>query len=140
MTRDYFFRNRFSVKVKYSIPNKATFVHRAAVIHHQNAYFYFGGYTNYTEYDRTIARLDGKTFRWSKLGQLNQGRNGHNVILLQSYFLVVGGYNYDIGSVMSEKCHYSSGKIKCTAQQPGLYYYIDFPELLAVPDNYCKKP
>ena len=124
----------------FKILTKANFVHRAAVIHHQKAYLYFGGYTNNTEFDRTIAQLDGRTFQWSIIGQLNQGRNGHNVVQLQDKFLVIGGYNYDLGSVMAEKCVYSKGNMKCTVQQPSLYYYTDFPELLAVPETYCNKP
>ena len=43
----------------------------------------FGG-SNHVHPDRTeIYRLDAKTYQWKHVGNMNQGRTGHNAIEVQ---------------------------------------------------------
>ena len=81
-----------------------------------------------------IARLDGVTYSWTQVGELIQGRHGHNAIVVQGEILVVGGYS---GSIKTERCIEIDGQMQCGAQEPELEYYTYYPELFAVPDNFC---
>ena len=87
----------------------------------------------YTIAGSIIARLDGSSYKWDKVGQLNQGRNGHNAIHLNGHFLVVGGY----GSYETEKCEYKNNQMVCHSQSPRLSYNALTPELMTVFDDYC---
>ena len=84
----------------------------------------------------TIAKLDADLI-WTKVGELNKGRVGHNVIFDGRFALVVGG---DIlnGSLPTEKCDLSSDAVNCTDQSPSLQKYQYYPELFIVPPNFCK--
>ena len=68
---------------------------------------------------------------------LNQGRFGHNVINTEGHFLVLGGFNR-YNPLISEKCKYENGTIECTTQLPLLIGYELYPELLTVPNDFCK--
>ena len=52
---------------------------------------------------------------------------------IQGDFLVVGGE----GNKLTERCKIEDGQIRCSQQQPGLNYYVYYPELVAVQDDYC---
>ena len=84
------------------------------------------------------------------MGELIQGRYGHNVIEIQGRdgtfsifqniqistigdFLVIGGE----GNKLTERCQDENGQISCTQQRPGLNYYVYYPELVAVSDDFC---
>ena len=95
----------------------------------------FGGQTFSDSTDSTISRLDSITFTWSQVGDLNKGRHGHNVIEIQGEFLVIGGTS---GTLKTERCKLVNGQMLCTEQEPNLYNYREYPELVAVSDNYCK--
>ena len=95
---------------------------------------YFGGQIDTRVSSTTIARLDGLTFTWTKVGDLNQGRHAHSVIEVQGEILVIGGD----GQKMSELCSYQNGQMTCVAQEPDLYRYAFFPELIDVHDDFCK--
>ena len=94
----------------------------------------FGGYTSNNPYDNLIARLDGVTFSWTQVGELTQGRRGHGAIVVQEEILVVGGYP---GSLKTERCNEIESQMRCNAQEPELNGYYYYPELFAVPDNFC---
>ena len=72
---------------------------------------------------------------WSKLGDLVNGRRGHNAIYDGSSLIVVGGYP---GSLKTEKCVISNGHVSCSSQNPELEGNGYYPELFLVPVNYCK--
>ena len=93
----------------------------------------FGGYTSNTSTDNLIARLDGVTFSWGQVGELTQGRWGHGAIVVQGEILVVGGAS----SYKTERCNEIEGQMRCSAQEPELSDYFYYPELFAVPDNFC---
>ena len=107
-----------------------------AVVFFDSGFYYFGGYTKFPNAYNfgVIARLDSNSFQWSKIGQLNKGRSGHNAILIGDEFLIVGGY----GTRDTEKCKYNDGEMVCSAQSPTLDDYGFFPELFAVPDDFCE--
>ena len=118
------------------IPINASYTYYQAVVYAYSSYFYFGGYGLYNgAYSglSTIARLDGSSYKWSKVGQLNKGRNGHNAIHLNGYFLVVGGG----GTYNTEKCGYNNDQMVCQSQSPSLTDYAYTPELMIVGDDYC---
>ena len=75
--------------------------------------------------------LDGQ---WTKAGELNQARNGHNVIYDGEYLMVIGGDKHR----QTEKCSLVDGSVTCTSQNPVLYSYSDYPELFLVSDDFCK--
>ena len=92
----------------------------------------FGGFTN-NGFDTTIARLDSINFTWSQVGELKKGRHAHNVIEIQGDILVIGGSE----QIKTERCSYINGQIQCTLQEPDLFNYVAYPELLLVPSHYC---
>ena len=118
------------------IPINANSIFYQAVVYAYSSYFYFGGHGSYNgKYSDppVIARLDGSTYQWSKVGQLNEGRFGHNAILLNDIFLVVGG-RY---TKKTEKCEYKNDQMVCQSQSPSLTDYAWVPELMIVSDDYC---
>ena len=115
------------------IPFNANDISDLAVVYAHSSYFYFGGYSDAYYNLSIIARLDGESFEWTKVGQLKEGRYGHNAIHLNGYFIVVGGY----GSRKTEKCVYNNNQMICNSQSPSLTYYAYTPELMVVHDDYC---
>ena len=75
--------------------------------------------------------LDGQ---WTQAGLLNQARSGHNVIFDGEFVMVIGG-GY---SCETQKCLIKSENVTCTAQNPELNKYVNYPELFLVSDDYCK--
>ena len=103
-----------------------------AVVYVYSSYFYFGGFDGSSDLS-IIARLDGSSYKWSKVGQLNEGRNGHNAIHLNDIFLFVGGQ----GTKNTEKCEFKNDQMVCHSQFPSLTNYWTTPELMIVTDDYC---
>ena len=66
-----------------------------------------------------------------------QGRRGHNAIVVQGEMLVVGGYSPQTEPYKTERCIETDAQIRCSDQEPKLVNYSYYPELFAVPDNYC---
>ena len=108
------------------IPANANHITETAVVYAYSSFFYFGPYL-------TIARLDGTSYQWSYVDNLNEERSCHNVILLNGHFLVVGGRF----TKKTEKCTYKNDQMVCHSQSPTLSAYHSTPELLAVSDDYC---
>ena len=119
----------FTTVKLFLIPIYANSIFYQAVVYAYSSYFYFGGFG----VNKIIARLDGSSYKWSKVGQLNQGRFEHNAIHLNGHFLVVGGY----GTTNTEKCEYQYDQMVCQSQSPSLTYYVRTPELMIVSDDYC---
>ena len=113
------------------IPINASKLLHQAVVYAYSSYFYFGGYDGSDL--SIIARLDGSSYMWSKVGQLNEGRLGHNAIHLNGFFVVVGGY----GTKNTEKCEYKNDQMVCHSQSPSLNNYGWKPELMIVSLDYC---
>ena len=77
----------------------ASHISHYAMIYYQNGFILFGGLADV----KTIARLDFATSNWTKLGDLNTGRDRHGVIYDDQVFLVIGGF----GNYKTEKCSLS---------------------------------
>ena len=71
---------------------------------------------------------------WAQIGSLNKARQGHGVIQTGSSFLVVGGL---FGPAPTEKCEMSDSQVKCKTMEPTLTGYIQYPELMSVPADFC---
>ena len=78
--------------------------------------------------------MDATTKIWSKVGDLNSARDGHNVIFDGAHFLVIGGY----GTQKTEKCTMANGQMTCIDQNPELTNYAYYSELYMVPLNFCE--
>ena len=136
------------IKLTLSLPNKGGVGGAQAVVYTDSAFFHFGGFVKSVS-SSVVARLDARTYEWSQVGSLNTGRSYLNAILLNNYFLVIGGEttvevegdpgNYTtLFNLKTEKCHMSSGSMICSEQSPTLDNYRLWPELIAVEDSYCR--
>ena len=117
------------------IPVKASSsIHQAPIIFIDGAFYVIGGdgATN----QNVIGKFDATTKKWSKSGELTDGRQGHNAIFDGTSILVVGGA--DTKAVKTEKCLFSNEQITCSEQDPALVYFCFYPELFLVPTNFCK--
>ena len=92
-----------------------------------------GGWPN-RDVGTTIGKLNAETYVWSKAGDLNTSRYGHNVIFDGRHFLVVGGHHKS----GTEKCTLENEKMTCVEQDSTLAYYGDYPALFLVPPLFCK--
>ena len=122
--------NLFNLTIKtLLIPLNASYIFHQIVVYAHSSYFYFGGTST-----STIARQDGLSYKWSKVGQLKQGRIGHNAIYINGQFLVVGGQDVDL---KTERCVYKNNQMVCHSQSPTLTLNHNHPELMIVSDDYC---
>ena len=113
-------------------------IFQAPIVYIVDAFYVFGGSTgikvnNQWQGDTTIGKLDAELV-WSKVGDLNESKWGHNVIFDGNYALVIGG-RY---TMPTEKCTLSTSEVNCTEQNPSLYEYAIYPELFLVPSNFCQ--
>ena len=111
------------------------YLSNAAVLHAQDNFYVFGGYTGRLSVTNVIARLDSKTYQWSMAGQLNTARNYHAAVAIDGEFLIVGG----AGEYDTERCsfHEIDGELTCLDQEPTLLNYFRWPELFLVESNFC---
>jgi len=112
---------------------------RCGVVYAHGSYFVFGG-TPSEIVGQVVARLDGATWTWTDVGRLNNLRYWHSAIYLdtgrEEAFLIVGGS----GENATEKCSYDevADSVTCVEQTgPVLTDYRTWPELFAVPSDYC---
>ena len=120
----------------------ASYIYDQAVVYAHSSYFYFGGDGRPIVNDKPatrsvelsiIARLDGSSYKWSKVGELNEARESHNAIQLNGQFLVAGGRD----TYKTERCTYNNNKMVCHSQSPSLEWYVSTPEFMTVSDDYC---
>ena len=105
------------------------------MIYVDGAFYVFGGAPS-SSVDTIIGKLDAETRVWSKAGDLNASRWGHNVIYDGRHFLVIGGKD----THMTEKCTLTNdGIMMCVDQNPKLTDYAWYPELFFVVDDFCKQ-
>ena len=60
---------------------------------------------------------------------------GHGAVLIDGFFLVVGGYN---DNFQTEKCELHQGTVSCTSQTPVLSGYERYPELFLISESFCQ--
>ena len=104
------------------------------VLYLEEAYYVFSGYGG----DAAIGRMDDSG-QWTKAGELNQARWGHNAIFDGQNIIVVGGNNPGGNYPKdTERCRLQNDTITCTTQEPTLDVYWAHPELFLVSDEFCK--
>ena len=113
------------------------YIYHAPIVFIREAFYVFGGRTDKSHFDNQIGKLDANSV-WSKVGDLQTGRRGHNAIFDGTYALIVGGYAGSNVNVPTEKCSLTSDGMSCTSQNPSLYDYWYYPELFMIPYDYCK--
>ena len=127
-----------SVFKKFNLIKVDSYISHAPIVFIREAFYVFGGRTHKSSFDNQIGKLDANSV-WSKVGDLQTGRNGHNAIFDGTYALIIGGWAGSYVKVPTEKCSLTSDGISCTSQNPSLYYYFRYPELFMIPYDYCKK-
>ena len=106
-----------------------------SAIFHKNGFLIFGSnHGNGNGSNGTIGRLGIETRRWTNVGTMVNARNGHQVIWTGAEIMVVGGG----GEQKTEKCVESTGRWTCTEQKATLDGYWLYPEMMMVPDDFCK--
>lgn len=103
----------------------------------EDSFYLFGGWIGEPDVTtNVIAAFDTTKKQWNKVGELNQARRGHGVIIQEGSFVVVGG----LGKVgETERCSFHNESIECQIVGPNLRDYSDFPEMMKVPENFCPK-
>ena len=88
-----------------------------------------------THVTNVIAAFNTKAKEWKKVGELNNARRDHQVMVNQGEFIVVGGEK----TKTTERCLFLDGLIQCELVEPVLkdLPYSDFRELMRVPFDYC---
>ena len=109
-----------------------------SVIYKEKSFYIFGGYLTSNQHSNVIGRLDTKTMKWSKFGELNKGRCGHNAVEVQGQVLVIGGGDGNSNGVKTERCTFAKNGMNCSLQNPHLEHYWQYPELHIVSDNFCQ--
>ena len=67
--------------------NSGFYTRHNSVVYLQGSYVFFGGYGT-----DIIAKLDGKSFKWSKIGKLNTQRKHHGAIIIGDTVFIVGAH------------------------------------------------
>ena len=101
-----------------------------AVIFHGGNHFFFGGFGNGPL--NSILRLNGSSWTWSNVGQLNSARGGHSAIFFGNTVAVVGGQ----GTQRNEACLLKNEQFTCTELTSSLTDYEWWPILHLVDENY----
>ena len=109
----------------------------APTVYYNDAFYVFGGSTSGLVELTTIAQLTIATFQWKRVGNIKQSRNGHNVIVIQDSFFVIGGLH----KRKMEQCIYNevTKEMQCVGPKHELELdgYAEYPELFAVESDYC---
>ena len=103
-----------------------------AVISHGGNHFFFGGWIGWSSEVNSILRLDGSSWTWSNVGQLNSARYGHGAILVGNTVTVVGGEF----TKRNEACNLDDEQINCTELSSSLTNYWWYPILHPVDEDY----
>ena len=105
------------------------------IVNREDDFYIFGGYDGSSSNSDKIVKFSTATENWTQVGSLKQARYGHGVIQTGESFLVLGGWD---GSFFTEKCHFHhADKMTCVTMEPALKDYVQYPELLLVPADYC---
>ena len=111
-----------------------------AIVAIKNLFYVFGGELGSNGATKSIASFSTKTKDWKKCGELKQGRSGHSVFIHEGDFVIVGG-TMDGGEmkIVTERCTLNEDKIQCTVVKPKISNYKYYPEMIAIPHDYCPK-
>ena len=106
---------------------------QAPILYFQNAFYVIGGYSIDDFHSDLITRMNDHG-KWSVVGKLNEARDAHNALYDGEFLFVVGGN----GEHITEICSFENETATCTVQPPSLTLYREYPELMIVPDLFCK--
>ena len=107
-------------------------LYRTPVVALGSSFYIFGGDNG--SISATIACFSTISKQWSKVGELNDARYAHGVFADADHFVVVGGY----GSFSTERCYFTNkSQLQCETVNPVVDYYIYYPEMMSVQENYC---
>ena len=104
-------------------------------------YNIFGGQIGDSGATKTIAAFSTITKEWEKSGELNFARYGHGVSIQKGTFIVIGGVDFVTGYELerkTERCTLIDEAIQCTAIDPVLNTYFNYPEMMYIADDYCQ--
>ena len=145
-TKEYFhtkkcfkilFDNQFPIHqwlwTVWEIFPQASYIWGYSIVAFEKSFIIFGGWKG--DFSNIIARFDTTTRQWKKLGELNQARRDHGVIIQNGEFIVVGGRD----TKKTERCSLNGDSIQCTSVDPELSSYVYYPVMMLVPENYCPK-
>ena len=102
------------------------YVYSYALVAHKKTFYIFEG--------RSIITFSTVTKKWKKTGELKTDRIGHEAIVRNDEFIIVGGNR----KIHSERCTFNDESIECKLVTPELLVF-DTHELMLVPSNYCPK-
>ena len=90
-----------------------------------------------------IAAFNTVTKTWKKSGYMYSERHYHGVVYHQNEFLTIGGWSY-VDDAVDYKlrvgiCTLQGDEITCDIVEPDIEYYMDYPEIMLVPYDYCPK-
>ena len=118
-------------------PPVITSFSKYAVVYDAGNFYYFGGHDTGvglpygTELD-SILRLNAATWTWSEVGKLNSIRRGHQVVVVDNTFMVLGG-----GDIRhNEACTLNNDEFTCEEKTSKLNYYGHTPLVVLVDDDY----
>ena len=91
------------------------------MIYHNGGFITFGGITRPDNIVYpTITRFDEASRKWSTIGHMKSSRREHGVILNGESVLVVGGDQFWITELWTEKCRFINKLISCEIREPKL--------------------
>ena len=82
--------------------NSGFYTRHNSAVYLKGSYVFFGGYGT-----DIIAKLDGKSFKWSKIGKLNTQRKHHGAIMIGDTVFIVGdhqGYGFVVFVLVRPLC------------------------------------
>ena len=129
--------NIWSTQAAYPFGRKHFYDYSIVAI--KDLFYTFGGATQVPDSSgvtKTIASFSTMTKKWKMCGELKKARGGHGVIVQNGEFVVVGGEHEN---VFTERCSLKDDTIHCTAVKPKLSNFDFYPEMIAVPHDYCPK-
>ena len=97
-------------------------------------FYLFGGYAYNLGYQDSTVISRFSSGKWQLVGELTTKRKGHNVIVKDSQFWIVGGQ----GSFKTEVCSITGDRVSCDEHgDQKLQSYSFYPEMFIVPYNFC---
>ena len=132
--------NIWSTQAQYPFGKK--YICDYSIVAIKDLFYIFGGGTlwDYSGSTKNIVTFSTKTNEWKMCGELKRARYGHGVFVQEDSFVIVGGTMDGVDTpVSTERCTLKEDKIQCTAVKPKLSNYQHYPEMIAVPRDYCPK-
>ena len=128
--------NVWSTEADYPFGDR--YFYEYAIVAMNDLFYIFGGNT-FGHGFKTIASFSTITKDWKKCGKLKQSRYGHSVFIQEGKFVVVGGGNGIDNFLHTERCTLENDNVDCKTIEPTPHDYSLYPEMIAVPYDYCPK-